>query len=168
MLVGHIFQIRERPEFSECRINIIPEANMSFIATDRIKTLVEELPDDNIAVVPLIRPDNSLDPKGRTGVVTSEHRKVLYVNEIRTLLSMARLKFVDVDIMVGRTTRQDKQTLGEQLKAYKEEIVPGDEYGIRPPKKRYSGKGSGAKDDICLALQLAVYWSMVYKRLSTT
>jgi hypothetical protein len=135
---------------------------MSFIATDRIATIMESLRLDNLTVVNHMRPDGKVDPNGRYGVVTTESRKVLYVNEIRTLLSTERLKFVSPKDMIGQDTAIDKATLGQQLKAYKEEIIPGDEYGIRPSKRRYSGKGTGMRDDLCLALQIGVYWSHVY------
>jgi hypothetical protein len=136
---------------------------MSFISTDRIASIIESLRLENIHVVPHRRPDGKLDPAGRYGVVTTEARKVLYVNEIRTLLSTHRLRFLSTKNMIGKDTVVDKATLGEQLKAYKEEIIPGDEYGLRPSKRRYSGKSTGMRDDLCLALQIGVYWSHVYR-----
>jgi hypothetical protein len=163
LLVDHIYAIRLHRQTKYAPIVIIPEANMSFIATDRIATMVESLRLENITVVAHRRPNGQLDPNGRYGVVTTEARKVLYVNEIRTLLSNQRLKFIATEELIGRNAFVDKATLGEQLKAYKEEIIPGDEYGMRPSKRRYSGKSTGMRDDLCLALQIGVYWSHVYK-----
>jgi hypothetical protein len=144
-------------------IVIIPEANMSFIATDRIASIIEALGLDDITVVAHLKPNGDTDPRGRYGVVTTESRKVLYVNEVRTLLDYDRLYFIATTDLIGRDTTTDKAMLAEQLKAYKEEIIPGDEYGLRPSKRRYSGKSTGMRDDLCLALQIGVYWSRVYK-----
>jgi hypothetical protein len=163
LLVDHICNIRRQPQLKHAPIVIIPEANMSFIATDRMSTIVESLRLEDVTVVRYMRPDGKVDDRGRYGVVTTEARKILYVNEVRTLLDASRLKFVALEDMIGKNVEVDKATLGEQLKAYKEEIIPGDEYGTRAPKRRYSGKGTGMRDDLCLALQIGVYWSYVYK-----
>lgn len=163
LFVDHIYQIRAQENLKYARIVVIPEANMSFISTDRIATIIESLRLPDVSVVGHRKPNGEPDPIGRYGVVTTESRKVLYVNEVRTLLTTKRLGFVDLPQMIGKDVLVDKATLGEQLKSYKEEIIPGDEYGTRPAKRRYSGKGTGMRDDLCLALQIGVYWSHVYK-----
>jgi hypothetical protein len=143
-------------------IHVIPEANMSFINADRVASIVSEMACGDCEVVRFMQPNGKADPRGRFGVVTTEHRKALYVNEMRHALRHNNLRFLAPQETIGSNVERDLGALRAQLNSYKEEIIPGDEYGTTPPKRRYSGKGTGQKDDLCLAIQIVMYWSLVY------
>jgi hypothetical protein len=101
-------------------------------------------------------------PQGRYGVLTTHQRKIEFVALLESMLTQDGICIVDNLVSTDATTTL--ATLQRQLGQYRMISTTG--AGLfAPPKISYSGKVgpdgklSTLQDDLCIALQMAVYWS---------
>ena len=101
-------------------------------------------------------------PQGRYGVLTTHQRKIEFVALLESMLTQDGICIVDN--LVSTDAATTLATLQRQLGQYRMVSTAG--AGLfAPPKISYSGKVgpdgklSTLQDDLCIALQMAVYWS---------
>lgn len=97
------------------------------------------------------------DPKAnRVGVLTTNDVKHAMSTLLNSLLREKRVHMLPR--LVSKDPAGMRQRLREQLEVYSYQFKdPADTFGKQ--KVAISGKVGGMKDDICICLQLACYWT---------
>lgn len=93
----------------------------------------------------------------RVGVYTGPTEKELYVTELQHRLQTGTLRRAEQ--LVGGNPENDWSELLTQLGSFRRTIRPPHEPAFSKYAVSFSGKGTGAKDDLAMALQIALHWS---------
>jgi hypothetical protein len=152
LLIDHINKIRTQPAFANCTMVVIPEANLGLEAAHITKYLRE-------STVPnwcILREDRMNLPGVRT---TADNKEAMCIRLQDLLRSdgvgIARdLVCVDED----SNAADQVQSLMQQLMGYSI-MVKKAETVFQKTKIVFTGKISGKQDDLCMALQMMLFWS---------
>jgi len=142
----HIHRLRQHREFQNSEVIIMVERNLGFEAEHHQRALHG---------IPMTRHRIDHTAK-RYGILTTEDVKLGMMTLLNNMLREQRVNLFD-DI-VSDDAAGNRRRLREQLSIYSFQFKSAPEtFG----KQRVSlnGKVGGMKDDVCIALQLAIYYS---------
>ncbi len=158
-IIEHIDRLREHPSTKNATIVLIVESNLG-MSSGWINNYVMEKRGDNVV---------EMDDKVlKSGVATTHPVKKSMMQITRTFLEQDQLRFAKDLVCTGIDSLNDGKefVMGElkrQLKVYQEfKQTPDNPLG--KTRVGYTGKlGSGRKDDMCVALQLMLFWSHKFR-----
>ena len=101
----------------------------------------------------------SYDPQGknRPGFWTGANEKYFFMQCMKNGLSKQSLRYAED--MVGTNPKTDIEELEKQILYFHRDPKPIKDPIHGKPTYTYTGKGPGKKDDLCLGLQMALYFS---------
>lgn len=156
MMETHIMKIRSSKQYQSCQIYAFIESNYSVIEAKNVSNVITQHQFMPIKVHYQVKANNMQ----RVGVYTGPNEKRMYVQELSLALSHESLYYpIDFEFISCKQTNVIKDELLQQLRMYRRETkmsVHEDE-AFAQVHVAYSGKGGGRKDDLCMALQMAVY-----------
>ena len=146
LLEKHIYDIRQREIFQNSEIIIMVERNLGFEAEHHQRALNG---------IPLTR--HRIDHQAkRYGILTTEEIKMGMMTLLNNMLREQRVNVLDS--IISQDPNGSLRRLREQLGIYSFQYKSAsDTFGKQ--RVALSGKVGGMKDDVCIALQLAVYFS---------
>jgi hypothetical protein len=149
MLETHLAGLRANPRYKAAVVYVYVEANMSFVTANRIKNIIDK---------PVYYPTivAQYDPKGesRYGVWSGPEEKEMYADELKRALADGQLCYAEH--FVSQDGAAVKSELKDQMEVFRRELK------VSPTGKKtyvYTGKSNGRKDDLCIVLQMLLYWS---------
>ena len=146
LIERHINRIRERPIFLNSEIIIMVERNLGFEAEHHQRAL---------AGLPLTRHRVDHQAK-RYGILTTEEIKLAMMTLFNNMIREQRVNVLQPILSddPDGNTRRLREQLGIYSFQYKQAatVFSKDRFSL-------NGKVGGMKDDVCIALQLAVYFS---------
>lgn len=98
------------------------------------------------------------------GVLTGEKEKAMYVEYTQRMMAGGKLRFADKILGDHNRLLAQKPDLYKQLDAYRRVKKISLDPAFVDDKYTYTGKSSGRRDDLCMALQIALY-NMKKKRV---
>lgn len=150
MIKDHCVQLRSKPAFRRALFVFFLEANMSYVATNRLNAMLD---------VPAIQPvhvERDRKNPARFGIWTGQAEKEAYVDRMVDALVDNSLCFAKN--MVGQNLAKDRGDLLKQMSKFRREVKPPSDFMFGTAKVAYSGKSSSQKDDLILAVQIALFW----------
>lgn len=152
LVVDHLSRLRRYEPCRGALIVLYVEANMSWIEVDRVRLLAERA-----VLQPCFIASHNSKP-GKLGVITDESNKAAYVDTLRHLLADDRLSHA------RHTQSEDPEAciyaLHDQLRRFRRHYVAPREPETQRGRAYMTGKGANRKDDLLLALMMAVYYSL--------
>jgi hypothetical protein len=146
----HFVKIRENPAYQKAAIFVYTEANMMWHLANRIEKTF-----DRDEFQPIFFESRDSKKKGRAGVWTSPHTKILMYETMKNALTSNSL-FYAKDF-ISKDTQKQKDAFEREVHNFQlEHDEPSMPWGIT--KIHPTGKSRG-KDDLCIVIQLALYWS---------
>lgn len=153
MLVRHCHDLRRHDAYRDAVILLIVEANMSYLDADRVANLFQQVASP---VHVLSRDQNRAR---RPGIWTGAVEKELYVNSLVNVLRMKGLG--RTASLLGSHPETDWHLLLTQLSMFRRETRSPTDPRFGRFVTTFSGKaGAGQRDDLAMALQMAVHWGM--------
>lgn len=156
LILAHVAAINNKLEFVNSTKVFLIENNMKTESATYAQVVLDTIPKALIMK----------DPNSRNkqkGLFTSHDVKTMMVENFRHILATNALYFVDKKMFVnteeGKKEGEVRNMLKDQLKEFNEVIV---ERKNEAPKRFYSGKTGGRKDDLVMAALLGFYWSNVF------
>ena len=148
MVVQHITRIRQDTGRKTCRFFIFVERNLGFEA-EHHKRALEHIPGVTFSV----------DQKAnRVGVLTTEATKHAMAQLVVSMLAERRIHVLPV--LYSHEPEAMRVRLREQMETYSAQFKQApDTFG--KDKISLSGKIGGMKDDVCICLQLAAYFTQL-------
>jgi hypothetical protein len=148
MVVQHITRIRMDAGRKTCRVFIFVERNLGFEA-EHHKRALEHIPGVHFYV----------DHKAsRVGVLTTEATKHAMAQLVVSMLAERRLHVLPA--LYSHEPEAMRARLREQMETYSAQFKQApDTFG--KDKISLSGKIGGMKDDVCICLQLAAYFTQL-------
>ncbi len=157
MVRFHLRSIRRNPIYEGALIVVFIEAQADYVHANRLSVEFS---------APEFQPImfESKDPadKGRVGVRSGPAEKYLYVQQLTQVLQDQKLVWADPMLPFYREDMRygDRKTqLIEQIKRYRRVVSTPDDAAFGKFKETYTGKSSGEKDDLCMALQICLHYS---------
>lgn len=146
LLERHMGRLRERPIFQYSQIVVMVERNLGFEAEHHQRAL---------AGIPLTRHRVDHQAK-RYGVLTTEEIKLAMMTLLNNMLRDRRVNILEP--LLSEDPASARRRLREQLGIYSFQYkAAANAFGKQ--RVALNGKVGGMKDDVCIALQLAVYFS---------
>lgn len=96
----------------------------------------------------------------RVGVMTSNETKHAMCSVLSTMLREQRVHIRKADALVSREPERNLARLRDQMEVYGYQFKAASNTFTKE-KIALSGKVGGMKDDLCICLQLGVYWTNV-------
>jgi hypothetical protein len=154
LIMDHVGGIRTR--FPYALIVVYIESNFDCFAADGIRTMITH---PMLGAVKVI--SDTSGKEERVGVYTGPGEKRRFAEQLEHYLRVDSLTMSDTITSSSDDTNEVRDKLIAQMETYRRDIrAPSDEtHGTW--KVSYSGKSSGCKDDLVLALQIVLYWSHV-------
>ena len=148
MVAQHIARIRRDAGRKTCRFFVFVERNLGFEA-EHHKRALEHIPGVNFYV----------DHKAsRVGVLTTEATKHAMAQLVVSMLAEKRIHVLP--LLYSNEPEQVRIRLREQMETYSAQYKQApDTFG--KDKIALSGKVGGMKDDVCICLQLAAYFTQL-------
>lgn len=154
-LGAYLATIHNMPEFRTSVNVIIVESNIDYVRAEGVVAACRSR-------IPLIGPVEIMreDPQhlGRAGVWVDHTYKERFQRHLNNFLTTGTIAFHDRFVGGDRV----KQQLFDQLCRYRRKKRKVKDPVFQDVAVRYSGKGHGSKDDMCMALQIGLYWSGVF------
>jgi len=148
MIDRHYKSLHDHPRYGRCHVRVFVEANMSFIDSDRI---ANQLRDPKFGSVEVVKFDPN--KKNRYGIWTNGDSKNVYCSEIQR--AAGTLLIADEFVAHPREREGNIEELWKQLKEFRLEVkTTGDKISVER-----TGKGPGMKDDIFMALGIALCYA---------
>jgi hypothetical protein len=152
MILRHLRQLRSNEIYRKAHFLIFIEANMSYISADCVANWCRR---PEFGPVTIEARDNS--PRGRVGVWTGPWEKESYSMMLREIIESGRL-FMAHEFICSNFEEHLK-TLLLQFSAFRMERQEPMDAAFGKYRWAFTGKTSGGtKDDMVLALMIAVYW----------
>lgn len=149
MLADHVLGLRQLSQYKDALFVFYIEANMSFLSVSHLCNFFNQ---PQFGLVKIV----SRDPKnmGRPGVWTGPQEKEIFARDLEQVMSDGKLSFADQ--MVSDNPEHNKVKLLAQLNFFSRIVIPPNDPSQHENRIVYSGKGVGRRDDLCLALMLAL------------
>lgn len=148
-------RIRKSKLYCDALVKVHCEANMSWMVPYDMQQMMKNEP----AVYKRVEFTQHLskNKEEKPGVLTGAEEKRLYVQYVRQKMSEGKLRFAEE--LLGESVRIGKQRdeLKKQLDAYRCVKKESADPEFVDAKYTYTGKSSGRRDDLCMALQIALY-----------
>lgn len=155
MIHTHFMRIRAQPCFARSHIRLFIEANLSFISAFDVVASLQDF--NQYGSIEAVR----FDPMGknRFGIWTTAESKELYCREMQR--SIEQLHLYRHFARVAQDAERTLPELYSQLGEFRIEIrVPNEEQpGTLFYKRVFTGKGPGKKDDMFMALGIALKYA---------
>lgn len=148
----HFKEIRTNPLYSEALIVVYIEHNSNYIHADNICKQFK---------TPEFEPIHfdTRDRSHRVGVLTTNPTKEQSVGHMQRCLLMNQLRYAES--FISTDMKQNKITFEDQLHKYRKDMkLAKDAFG--KGRYGYSGKGPNEKDDVIMAVLLAMHWSWIW------
>jgi len=158
MIRHHLTKIRESQTYGQSLIVVFVEACSDYVHADRLSVEFGKPP-----FMPILFESKDPKGKGRVGVRTGPHEKIMYVQHLTSALVDGSICFANE--MIPEYKPDDRlgpaiMQLCEQLKKYRRVVGPPEDPVFGKFKESFTGKsGSGDKDDLCMDLQICLYHS---------
>lgn len=152
MLQRHVRWFRDNAPYKDAYIVLYAENNMSFIGSKKIAQQLQDF--GKILVVTKSDSKRDID---RVGVHTGHNEKEAYKNRMAYLLQYGHIAFAKR--FNSATAQVCKDALVEQMINFKEVWTPATSAHGKP-KITWCGKQGGRKDDLVLATQIGIHWSI--------
>lgn len=150
MMRSHFTKLRDNPAYQKALIVVYIEANMSFITADEIATEFQKP-----IFEPIIFERRDDKKKGRVGIWTGPSTKEQMHSQMKEALTSNSLFYARS--FISSDEKKQKEQFEKEVGNFRLEkeasLVPW-----RIVKIFYTGKSSG-KDDLCITVQMALYWS---------
>lgn len=149
----HFAGLRRHPFLSEAIFIVYVEANMSWLIPNQIESIVCSGAFGSVVM------DTTLTKGSKellTGVLTTNANKRLYAEILQACILEDTLVFSLQ--CVSQAFAENKNKLIEQLRNYRREIKEPNDLSFGTFRESYTGKAKGQKDDMCLCIQLLMYW----------
>lgn len=157
MIQRNAVALRDYPKFAQAVLVVIVECNMGYPIADRIRGMLSR-PD----MRPIFILSRDPGKKGRAGVWTGETEKVLYGSTLERVLAngaLSRAKtFVAPSSADSQRPERHWDELLKQMATFRRIVHEPTDETSQKFRVTLTGKGGGAKDDLVLALQMALYW----------
>jgi len=147
LLTDHIKRIQSIPQWSNSSITLFVEANLGFESEHHQRAMMGRV--RNISFYRDMQ-------RQRVGIYTSHNVKHCMCTLLNALLRERRV-CVRTDNFVSSTPENIKQLLREELEMYSYQFKEAASV-FQKSQVALSGKIGGSKDDLCVLLQLSVYW----------
>lgn len=161
MMLRHVQAIRDHPMTARALIVLIVEANMSYLGADHVVGLLGRADLQPMHVV-----SRDASKKGRPGVWTGENEKMLYAAELERVLAAGALRRANP--LLGQpksaVAAAKWEKLVTQIGMFRRTVRNPHDEVFQNFKIAFSGKGGGNADDLCMALQMALYWGGEVRR----
>jgi len=152
MILGHLAAIAKHPRYGKAHKFSFIEANMSYIGADLVATWCRRMCNQ-----PMTVESRDPTPRGRVGVWTGPYEKETYAWTLRDIVESECLCFAAE--MIGSNIERDKAELIGQLRRFNMERMEPKDLVFGKWKYTYGAKSAGGgKDDLAMALMIAVYW----------
>lgn len=169
MTQEHLRGLRSKYIFENSHIFVYGESQMSTYTVEIIEQIVCQPEFGSVQSV-----NEFSQGRMRPGVTTAATDKEHYAKSLGTLFDSGWIHYINDENFVSQNTTDFKTELMKQLRVYRREefMVKSATSGEITSKVVYSGKGSGAKDDLAMDLQIAVGQSLkmrasaAYERLA--
>ena len=154
-ILNHVAALRRRDEFKNALFTVFIEANLSIALSNSYADALQAKQFQPV-FVPTERKLGVTDKrKNRYGVFTTAENKEFYVCTLSFHLHNNTLALAKN--IVGQDPVKDIRDLQEQLTNYERKTKPVTN-PFQNAKYTFSGKSDCTKDDLCLALQIVLYW----------
>jgi len=148
LLKQHVEKIRSIDEnLTSSNVCIIVERNLGFEAEHLFRECKDTIPNSTFLCEPGVE---------RIGVLTTQSRKIAYVSVMNNLLRETRI-FVAKEQWVDCGSNKTSTMLLEQLSFFGFAFTRP-ENAFQKEKMAISGKSSGGKDDLCMALLIGLFF----------
>ena len=149
----HLRRLRASPATMNARIVIAAEMNLGHEASWLAKFILERFSDV------IFMQETEL----KIGVPTSAPLKREMAFELRDRLAEGTMRIAEDFVCSSAAPDEVLAKLKQQMYDYAEVRTPSTD-PMQPPSVQFSGKKGGNRDDVVIALQLAIVWSKVAKR----
>lgn len=160
MIFDHVAALRAHPRYRRALLVAFVEANMSWILVDRVAQLLCNAP----ILQPIEVPSFDASSRQRAGVITSEDTKRSYVALLQRLLSDRCLRYVGNPTMVGKEPEKLQRALEDQMRNFRRAVKLPTSPEFQNYTVKLSGKSGNSKDDLVMALMIALHWSSVMRQ----
>lgn len=159
MTEKHLESIRSRPLYHHAYIFVYIESQYSVIEAGNVRDIVQQHRFAPVAVESQIRKGGK---QPRLGVMTMNEEKKLYAQDLAMVLSHGQLLYPEESEFISSDSVAVKEELLAQLRQYRREtkMTHQEDAAFADVKETYSGKAGGRKDDLCMALQIALFHGM--------
>jgi len=148
LLKQHVQMVRSRDEnLASSNVCIIVERNLGFEAEHLFRECRDSIPNSAFLCEPGVE---------RIGVLTTHSRKIAYVSVMNNLLRETRI-FIGREHWVDCGNNKTSTMLLEQLSFFGFAFTRP-ENAFQKEKMAISGKSSGGKDDLCMALLIGLFF----------
>jgi hypothetical protein len=163
MTENHLSAIRSRTQYRHAHIFVFIESNYSVIEAGRVSDIMSQHRFAPLSVEKQCTAKN----QSRIGVLTGANEKKVYAEDLQMVLSREQLQYPVETEFISQQPEPAKEELLKQLRMYRRETKASnhEDEAFALIKETYSGKGGGRKDDLCMALQIALYHGQI-KRIS--
>lgn len=155
LFIALFTMLRASPIYRDALVWVYPEANSGYFNCTQLRDLFMNRPQIFGRVeFQMYEPyKNEMVP----GVFTHHETKEKYANYLQHKMSNGQLLFAEE--MIGNPERleSEKRKLIDQLNNYRMEMRESIHPGLIPDKCFFTGKSGGRRDDLCMALQIAIY-----------
>jgi hypothetical protein len=152
MLQNHVLMLRAIPQYHKADIFLYIEANMSFISADEVCEMYIRNDEKFGPVIPV---SDRKEGDGRYGVWSGQYEKEAYARGLAYTMSDGNLDYCRH--MAGAKIEATKMVLQDQMKNLRREAKTPQDMAFQQVKYVYTGKSSGKRDDLCMALQIALH-----------
>lgn len=127
------------------------ESNMSYLTANRFAEISRLISQHNVRI-------ESRDPKGkgRDGVWTGEHEKMMYSSSILNALSSMSLCYADDSSFISRDPVKTREKFEKQLATFRRITSANPNPAFKKTKVTFSGEG---KDDLVIVCGMCLYFS---------
>ncbi len=162
MVRFHLRSIRRNHLYEQALIVVFIEAQADYVHANRLSV---EFSASEFGSIMFESKDSS--DKGRVGVRSGPAEKYLYVQQLTQVLKEGTLNWAEPMLPYYRDDMRygDRKTqLVDQIKRYRRVVSTPDDAAFGKFKETYTGKSSGEKDDLCMALQICLHYSRCKRR----
>jgi hypothetical protein len=153
MLYGHFGKLRAHPIYRRCYNMVYFECNMSFVDSGRWARYLERSDSVNNGACEFAR----FDSIGRVGTWTDNNKKIAFAQELQR--AVPTMTFASDFITCDQDSNKLRLQMIEQIRTFRKDIVApkGDGTTQLFNKIVITGKSPGKKDDLVMALCIAMY-----------
>lgn len=157
MIQRNAVALRDHPKFAQAVLVVIVECNMGYTIADRVRGMLSR-PD----MRPILVLSRDPGKKGRAGIWTGETEKTLYATNLERIMANNALAragtFVSPPSADPQRSERHWDELLKQLATFRRIVHQPTDEAFQKFRVTLTGKGGGAKDDLVLALQMALFW----------
>ena len=162
MILSQVSRIRRDPVLGKCMIVVFVESNSSKIDANQLRDLLLHDNRQWRSKIHVASSETKIQPPAKlpaAGVWTNQQNKKRMVQIAADLLANDKLRVSDS--LNGSNVQTDLADIEEQLRRFTPVVeVAKNLFG--KTKVTYSGKRGGKKDDLAMALLIALYWERYF------